>query len=127
MSRQWGELLSKILIIDDDRALRTIIRLTLEEAGYDVVDAKDGREGEKMFGEAPADLVLTDIVMPEQEGVETIMALRRDHPGVKIIAMSGADKASHFLDYAVKLGAQAALTKPFHRETLLDSVQALLR
>ena len=127
MSRQWGELLSKILIIDDDRALRTIIRLTLEEAGYDVVDAKAGREGEKMFGEAPADPVLTDIVMPEQEGVETIMALRRDHPGVKIIEMSGADKASHFLDYAVKLGAQAALTKPFHRETLLDSVQALLR
>ena len=117
---------SRILIIDDDRTLRAIIRLTLEDAGYDVEEAGDGREGEKMFSDAPADLVLTDIVMPEQEGVGTIMALVRDHPGAKIIAMSGRGEGSYFLDHAVKLGARAALAKPFRRDELLDTVKALL-
>jgi DNA-binding response OmpR family regulator len=88
----------------------------LEDAGYEVVGAGDGREGERTFDKVSPDLVVTDIVIPEQEGVETIIAIRRDHPEAKIVAMLGTDHDAHYLHYATKLGADATLTKPFHRD-----------
>jgi len=95
---EYGCALSKpkILFIDDDGALRTVVRLTLEDAGYEVVGAGDGREGERTFDKVSPDLVVTDIVIPEQEGVETIIAIRRDHPEAKIVAMSDTDHDAHY-------------------------------
>ena len=81
--------MESILLIDDDEALRVALRLVLERAGYSVVVARDGREGLQLFRCLPPDLVITDIVMEGQEGVEIIQALQREAPGVKIIAMSG--------------------------------------
>ena len=103
MSNEVGKHLSmgalcqnQILFIDDDGALRTVVRLTLEDAGYEVVEAGDGRESERTFDKVSPDLVVTDIVIPEQEGVETIIAIRRDHPEVKIVTMSDTDHDAHY-------------------------------
>jgi two-component system chemotaxis response regulator CheY len=135
MSNEVGKHLSmgralskpKILVIDHDGALRTVVRLTLEDAGYEVVEAGDGREGERTFDEVSPDLIVTDIAMPEQKGVETIITIRHDYPEAKIVAMSGTDHDAHYLHYATKLGADATLTKPVHRDALLDTVKVLLR
>jgi len=83
------ENMARILVIDDDIQILEMLGQTLEREGYEVVDALDGKEGMRLYREAPTDLVITDIVMPEKEGVETIMELKRDFPDVKIIAMSG--------------------------------------
>ena len=81
-----------ILIIDDDDQIRRVLRKTLERDGYDVADAPNGKEGIRLYRENPADLVITDIIMPEKEGIETIRELRRDFPEVKIIAISGGGR-----------------------------------
>ncbi len=81
--------MESILLINDDEALRVALWLALERAGYSVLVARDGREGLQLFRGLPPDLVITDIVMEGQEGLETIQSLRREVPGVKIIAMSG--------------------------------------
>ncbi len=120
--------MESILLIDDDEALRIALRLALERAGYSVMVARDGREGLQFFRHLPTDLVITDLVMDGQEGIETIRALRRETPGVKIIAMSGG--GSHhditFLDAARLLGAQQTLDKPFALQDLLTAVRAVL-
>ena len=76
----------RILIIDDDDLIRQMLRDVLEREGYDVADASDGKQGLRVFMENPADMVVTDLVMPEKEGIEIIMELRRDFPELKIIA-----------------------------------------
>ena len=88
-----------ILIIDDDVHIRTILRKTLQSEGYQVVEASNGNEGVRLYREKPVELIITDLIMPEKEGIETIMELGRDFPDVKIIAMSGGDKSnrSHIL------------------------------
>ncbi|MGH2361768.1 MAG: response regulator [bacterium] len=120
--------MESILLIDDDEALRVALRLALERAGYSVVVARDGREGLQLFRRLPPDLVITDIVMEGQEGIETIQALRREAPGVKIIAMSGGGSRHDctFLDAARLLGAQQTLDKPFDPPQLLTAVRAVL-
>ena len=101
----------------------------LAAAGYDVVEASDGRQGVLRYRDAPTDVILTDLVMPEQEGLETIMGLRRDFPGVKIIAISGSVKTEtlDYLSVAQKLGAQRVLRKPFAQDELLKAIQEVLR
>ena len=81
--------MARILLLDDDRALRDVVRMILEEAGHVVNDAPDGRAGVEMYRESPSDIVITDIRMPEKTGNETILELRAEFPDVKIIAMSG--------------------------------------
>jgi len=117
-----------ILIIDDDNQLRGMLRQTLELAGYDVLDAPNGKEGIKLYRQDPADLVITDLIMPEKEGIETIMDLKRDFSDVKIIAISGGGRidAEEYLHMAEKLGAQRTLTKPFELKELLEAVRELL-
>jgi CheY-like chemotaxis protein len=121
--------MKRILLIDDDDDLRPMIRKILERAGYDVVEAPDGKEGLRLFRLDPADLVLTDIYMPEKEGLETIRELRIDFPSVKIIAMSGGSgKTGGFssLNFAAKFGAIHTISKPFRRQELLDLIQKSL-
>jgi CheY-like chemotaxis protein len=118
-----------ILIIDDDNQFRAMLREMLERAGYEVVDAPDGKEGIKLYREKAADLIITDIVMPEKEGIETIMELRRDFPDVKIIAISGGGRldSGQYLIMAKSLGALYTFTKPVEREKLLQAVEELLK
>ncbi len=114
-----------ILVIDDEQPFREAMRFTLEEEGYAVVDAENGRVGIDIYRQSPTDLIITDIVMPEYEGMETILALKREFPEVRIIAMSGRQQTgpASFLGMAEKLGAGHTLTKPFRRAELLSAVR----
>lgn len=114
-----------ILIAEDDDQVRRVIRLALERAGYDVCEAADGEEARRALGVAPFDLVITDIVMPGKDGLETIMFLRRNHPGTPVIAISGHDNPL-FLSNAAGLGATHVLPKPFTPSRLLDLVARVL-
>lgn len=106
--------MTKILLIEDDEPLRRTLHLHLQTAGYAVTVAGDGQEGIRLFRAAPADLVITDIMMPEEDGLGTIMKLRREFPEVRIIAMSGnASGSPNWLTVAAKFGAMRTLAKPF--------------
>lgn len=107
--------MAKILVIDDSEDIRILLHEALQAAGHSVVEAADGEEGLRSYREHCPDLVITDIVMPNKEGLETIMELRRESPGVKIVAMSGGTRGMviSFLPAAKKLGADYTLPKPF--------------
>jgi CheY-like chemotaxis protein len=116
-----------ILVIEDDSSLRrTLVRMLLI-AGHEVIEAANGRIALEKMAERPADLVLTDLIMPEMEGIETIRALLRDHPSLPIIAMSGGPRHSSesYLRMAEKLGARKTLAKPFEPRELLASIRDL--
>ena len=120
--------MAQILVIDDDNDFRTILCATLEDAGHEVSEAQDGREGLDCFRSNPVDLVMTDLIMPEPEGVETILKLRQENPEIRIIAMSGGGRsdATEFLNYADKFGATGRLQKPFSRDHLLVTIDKVL-
>ena len=117
-----------ILIIDDDELFRTTLAEALASQGFDVTQAADGDVGLKLFKAQPTDLVLTDIVMPNKEGIATVRELRQAHPGLGIIAMSGgtAANAPLYLDLANGLGADCTLQKPFSLTVLMQAVNAVL-
>lgn len=117
-----------ILVIDDDEDVRRAIRRLLESAGHEVVEAPDGKIGMRRFREQPTDLVVTDLFMPEQEGLETIRELKRFSQDIKILVVTGAAPGStlDFRAQATMLGAGATLGKPFTRDELLGAVDALL-
>jgi DNA-binding NtrC family response regulator len=121
--------MAHILIIDDDDQLRTLLRQALEREGYTVGEAQNGREGMARYRATPADLVITNILMPEQEGLETIRVLRQESPEVKIIAISGGGQmgALDFLDIAAKLGSRRTLRKPFALQELHTVVREVLQ
>src|SRR3954471_5094002 len=112
--------MARALIIEDNAAFRTMLRLALGQLGHEVVEARHGREGLALQRKTTVDFVITDLVMPEMEGVETIMALRRVAPALKIIAMSGGGKApaEDYLEIAAKVGATCTLAKPFSAKAL---------
>jgi DNA-binding response OmpR family regulator len=118
----------KILLIDDDETIRAVLSLTLERAGHTVILAGDGREGLRYLEQNSVDLVVTDIVMPETEGMELIQRLRTTRPHLKIIVMSGGGRLrdTSYLESATLLGANYALTKPFGGALLLAAVEAVL-
>jgi len=120
--------MARLLIIDDDDQFRGMLRHMLEREGYEIVDAPNGKEGIRRYREDPADLIITDMLMPEKEGVETIMELKRDFPDVKIIAISGGGRIGpeEYLYVAKKIGALQTLTKPIGREELLKAVREIL-
>lgn len=119
--------MARILIIDDDDLLREVIAATLRHAGHTVYQACEGRQGVELFHAAPADLVLTDLIMPGQEGIETIMQLRDRHPGLPIVAMSGgATHSTFYLAIAAKLGARRILAKPFTPDELVRVITETL-
>jgi two-component system, chemotaxis family, chemotaxis protein CheY len=117
-----------ILVIDDDTAVRSTVRLMLERAGYQVREADDGEQGVKLYRDAGADLVITDLFMPLQDGIETIQQLRAEFPGARILAVSGGSSlgAEGPLIDAQMLGADETLAKPFSKEELLRRVRELI-
>jgi CheY-like chemotaxis protein len=112
--------MARIVVIEDDEALRPMLAQMVIRLGHEVWAEADGRAGLKRVREIKPDLVITDMVMPEKEGVETIIELRRTIPGIRIIAISGGGRVSSadYLHLAKKLGAFATLAKPFGREEL---------
>jgi DNA-binding response OmpR family regulator len=120
--------MAHILVIDDEQMLRRTLRALLERAGHTVVEAEDGDQGLAQFNVHRPDLVLTDIIMPNREGVETIGEMRRQAPSLPIIAMSGGGSRGGdlFLTLAEKLGASATLSKPIRQAELLAVVDACL-
>jgi len=119
---------ARILVIDDEEEVRDIIKQMLELEGYEVITAVDGNQGIKLFKQEPADLVITDIIMPDKEGIETIIELRNQFPDVKIISISGGGRIGphDYLNMAKKLGAERSFTKPFERKKLLKAIEELL-
>lgn len=120
--------MTQILLIDDERLVRAAMRVPLEEAGHDVFEADNGRKGIELHKESPCDLIITDVIMPEMEGFETIKLLRKDDDLLKIIAISGGGriKGADYLKMAITLGADKILVKPFSNEELLDAVNDCL-
>jgi CheY-like chemotaxis protein len=116
-----------ILVIDDEEQIREVLRTVLERVGYTVSEAGDGVEGLKKYRENEVDVVVTDIIMPEKGGIDTIMDLRRDYPDVKIIAISGGGMCGEvsYLDMAIGVGADRAIGKPFVLDEFLQAVREL--
>jgi CheY-like chemotaxis protein len=118
-----------VLVVDDQDQVRQLIRETLEQAGYEVEEARDGKEGLDRYRVRSTDLVIMDILMPDQDGLETIMTLRQEFPDIRIIAMTGGSDTvgiPNFLDVAKMLGARRTLQKPFELKVLLEAVAAEL-
>ena len=120
--------MARILVIDDDVWIRSALAAALRNLGHDVKEAQDGKEGLQLHYAEPGDVVLTDIVMPEKEGLDVIRRLHADFPAVRIIAMSGyfTHSSGLYLHLAKKLGAHAVLAKPVEVDLLRRTVDTLL-
>jgi CheY-like chemotaxis protein len=120
--------MARILIVDDDDAVLATMRKTLERAGHTITVASNGEDGLRLFRAAPTDLVITDLYMPEKEGIETIQDIRSEYPDAKILAVSGgtiSGTEGPLVD-AELFGANASLAKPFTPEELQKMVEQLL-
>ena len=115
-----------IFLVEDDAQLRAMLKEFLTGSGYDVSEFKDGRGVAEMYQQQLPDLVITDLLMPEKEGLELILDLRRIDRNVKCIAMSGRGPGDIYLQTARKLGAAQILSKPFTQEEFLAAVRATL-
>jgi two-component system, chemotaxis family, chemotaxis protein CheY len=120
----------RILVVEDHDRLRDVIVASLQERGHDVRAAGDGKKALELQAASPADVLITDLFMPEKEGLETIGEFRRRYPTVAIIAISGGSpvlrqEAPDYLEIAKGLGARATLQKPFSGETLAAAVDSL--
>lgn len=117
----------KALIIEDEPAMRRLLAELLRQAGYEVCEAPDGRAGLQQFTQFEPDLVITDIIMPNEEGIATIRNIRAQNPDVKILAISGGGRVGNvdFLPIARQYGATATLAKPFRRQEFLDLIRKL--
>lgn len=114
----------RVLLIDDEPMVRKIVRKMLERASHEVVDVENGRAGLDQLERAPFDLIVTDIIMPDVEGIEVLMTVRERHPSIAVVAMSGGGRMGNvdFLEVARKLGAAATLEKPFTQDALLKAI-----
>ncbi|HPF08541.1 MAG: response regulator [Candidatus Cloacimonetes bacterium] len=120
--------MAKILVIEDDDSFRNVLVQMLSRAGFEVRQAGDGNQAIEVCAQFEPDLVLTDIIMPDKEGLETIQELLQICPDLKIIAMSGGGKfgPDSYLPLAQKLGAKASLQKPFMRDELISTINSVL-
>lgn len=120
--------MKRILIIDDDFLVRDMLERLMRKARYDVETAENGGRALRLHRSCPVDLVITDIIMPEKEGLETIVEFRKSAPAVKIIAISGGGRIgpSSYLRMAKLLGADRTFAKPVDTEQLLSTVEELL-
>lgn len=119
-----------ILLIDDDDPFRAMLNEALTGEGYQVFEASNGLQALTLYASRPTDLVITDLVMPEKEGLETIAEIRRLDPEVKIIAISGGGRTSakhNFLKLARAFGAQRTLAKPFLHHEMLEAITQVLK
>ena len=117
-----------ILLIDDDTLIRRSVARVLLQNGHQVFTAEDGVRGLELYHSQKFDLIVTDIYMPRQEGIETILTLRRTDPDTKIIAISGGGRTGNTdaLEMARLLGANGVLEKPFRTDQLLAKIQAVM-
>ena len=118
--------MARILVIDDDVMLQRMLKQTLHFLGHEVAQAFDGEQGVRLCEKSPPDLVLTDILMPNQDGLQTIRELRRTCPDVKIIAMSGGSQLWPEMDalsFASRFGARRVLCKPFGHGQLESAIK----
>lgn len=115
----------KILVIEDDTQVRQMIAQMLETAGYESLEAADGEDGIRLYQEESPDLVITDIIMPHQGGLETIMKLKKDHPQAKIFAVTGGGRVvkADFLSIAKSIRALRTFSKPIDRKEVLQAVE----
>jgi CheY-like chemotaxis protein len=121
--------MSRILIADDEPMVRTLLRVLLRSAGHEVREARDGSEAVQACREADFDLIVCDLLMPAMDGLETIRELRRDHPRLKVVAMTGGGGLGAGVDLlrmATLMGADASVRKPFSRQDLLDVIEEAL-
>ncbi len=118
----------RVLIIDDDEQIRVLLQQMMEWAGFDVLVAENGKVAMQMQSKQPVDLVITDLIMPEQEGLETISCLKKEHANIKIIAISGGGRIGPeaYLPAALELGADRVFSKPFDVQEIVASVKELL-
>ena len=129
--------MGSILIVDDEEDIRDALSMVLESAGYDVKVASNGNEAVELQREQPADLIITDIIMPQKDGVSTIKEIRQEFPGIRIIAISGgggvqpieyvpdAITTTAYLAAAKEAGADRVFTKPFERKDLIKAIDEL--
>lgn len=117
-----------ILVIDDDDQIRAMLKEMLVRGGYEVLSASDGNEGIRLYREKQIDLIITDILMPEKDGIEIIMELRQDFPEAKAIAISGGGHIDpeNYLNIAKRAGAIRTLTKPFGMNEVLRVVREII-
>jgi DNA-binding response OmpR family regulator len=119
--------MATILLIDDDEMLRTVLAMALDVVGHVVLQAENGQKGMELLRTTSVDIVITDLVMPVQEGVETIVKLRRERPSLPVIAISGGVPNSYlYLDLASKIGAKRILAKPFLPRQLVALIEEVL-
>lgn len=116
----------RVLVVDDDPDVRLVLRRMLESGGYEIGEAVHGREALETVLDRAYDLVITDLIMPEQEGIETIQSFHHLYPSMKIIAISGA-YGTDYLRIAKHLGAHEVMQKPLRLDTVLSTVSRLLR
>jgi DNA-binding response OmpR family regulator len=121
--------MANILLVEDEENLRSMLRIVLEDAGHEVAEAGNGKEVVEIYRRRPPDLLITDIIMPDEEGIETIIKVRKNFPHAKIIAMSGGGRTGtpNYLDLARKLGANHILAKPFSNRDFLSGIEMVLR
>ena len=130
--------MGSILIIDDEEDIRDVLKMVLESVGHEVKVVSNGNEAVELQRREPSDLVITDIIMPEKDGVSTIKEIRQEFPGIRIIAISGggsvdpvayqpeAITTTAYLEAAKQVGADRVFTKPFERKELIQAVDDLL-
>lgn len=117
-----------ILITDDEDKIRKLLRLVFEKRGYQVIEARDGKEAVRQYEANRPDLLITDIVMPEKEGIETIFELKKNYPGFKAIAISGGGRVNpkKYLAIAKSIGVAATMEKPLDMGRLIHKVVELV-
>jgi two-component system phosphate regulon response regulator PhoB len=115
----------RVLIADDDETVRSLLRATLPEDGYDVVEAADGSAALDQIARGPFDLVLLDWHMPKRAGADVLAELKREHPELPVVVLTAQHQAPH-RELAESLGVDAFLTKPFSPLQLLDTIERLL-
>ena len=116
--------MAKILVVDDDKLTRMMLGDALSEAGHEVIEADDGKKVVGLLRQHSPHILITDIIMPDQEGIETILLMKRDYPALPIIAISGKNE---YLTMAETFGANAIMSKPIDEKQLLMHVDELLK
>jgi len=123
MGGQGDMPVATILVIDDQEPIRALLRIALEGAGHEVFEASNGRLGLELYRARSADLIITDIFMPEMDGLEMMVELTKSFPNVKVIAISGGLESAGPFNVAKLLGVRQTFQKPLDMEKLLNAVR----
>ena len=121
-------MMKKVLLVDDEESIRTMLRAVLSDPEYTFAEATNGTEALDVLEKGEFDLIITDVIMPDCDGIELVMSVRKKLPDIKVIVMSGGGRvrADHYLNLAEKLGAARVFEKPFKTAELRETVKELL-